>query len=92
MMKSKPQAREWNRRCGQALPAVTGTMANAQKGIAIYLAAKSARDRSNFADLLVLDGFNASMFPSPSALWDAFRIRPVRFVVTERRFPRAWTA
>ena len=70
-----------------ALPAVTGTMANAQKGISIYLAAKSPRDRSNFADSLVLDGFNASMFPTASGLWDAFRIRPVRFVVTERRFP-----
>ena len=62
-------------------------MANAQKGIAIYLAVKSPRDRSNFADLLVLDGFNTSMFPTEGALWESFRIRPVRFVVMERRFP-----
>ena len=55
--------------------------------IRIYLAVKSARDRSNFADFLVLDGFNACAFSSAGALWDAFALRQVRFVVTERRFP-----
>jgi len=62
-------------------------MAEGPKNIRIYLAVKSARDRSNFADFLVLDGFNACMFPTAGGLWDAFHIHPVRFVITERRFP-----
>jgi DNA-binding response OmpR family regulator len=62
-------------------------MADAHKSTHIYLAIKSARDRSNFADVLVLDGFNASMFPTAGGLWDTFRLRPVRFVISERRFP-----
>ena len=62
-------------------------MAQGQANIRIYLAVKSARDRSNFADALVMDGFNACMFQTAGGLWDAFHIRPVRFVITERRFP-----
>ena len=62
-------------------------MAEGLKDIRVYLAVKSARDRSNFADFLVLDGFNACMFATAGGLWDAFRLHPVRFVVTERRFP-----
>ena len=37
--------------------------------------------------LLVLDGFDISAFPSAEALWEVFQARPTRMVLTERSFP-----
>ena len=52
----------------------------------IYLATRKREDASHIEDTLVLDGFNVSTFPSASALWDAFRQKPARFIITDRRF------
>lgn len=52
----------------------------------IYLATQKDADRSHLEDQLVLDGANVSCFASPSKLWERFQVRPVRFVVTDRRF------
>jgi len=52
----------------------------------IYLATRNDVDRSHLENQLVLDGANISCFVSASKLWERFQIRPVRFVVTDRRF------
>ena len=52
----------------------------------IYLAIRKSDDRSHIEDQLVLDGANVSCFASASDLWQHFQARPVRFVITDRRF------
>lgn len=62
-------------------------MTNPGKDVLVYLAIRHKKDRSRFEDVLVLDGFNVSSFPSAAALWKAFQQRPARIVITDRRFP-----
>jgi DNA-binding response OmpR family regulator len=57
-----------------------------QKQIRIYLAAKRPDDRSHWADLMILDGFNVTAFANAGDLWNTFQLRPARIVMTERRF------
>jgi DNA-binding response OmpR family regulator len=52
----------------------------------IYLAIQKDSDRSHLEDQLILDGANVSSFASAKDLWQHFQVRPVRFVVTDRRF------
>ncbi|HEY5346384.1 MAG TPA: response regulator [Verrucomicrobiae bacterium] len=52
----------------------------------IYLAVHNDADRSHLEDQLVLDGANVSSYASASELWQHFQVRPVRFIVTDRRF------
>jgi DNA-binding response OmpR family regulator len=52
----------------------------------IYLAIRKADERSHIEDQLVLDGVDVSCFASASDLWHHFQTRPVRFVITDRRF------
>jgi DNA-binding response OmpR family regulator len=54
--------------------------------INIYIAIREADDRSHIEDQLVLDGVNVSCFTCAHDLWERFRTRPVRFVITDRRF------
>ena len=56
------------------------------KSTDIYLAIQKDSDRSHIEDQLVLDGACVSCFASASDLWKHFQVRPVRFVVTDRRF------
>ena len=52
----------------------------------VYLAIRNTDDRSHIEDQLVLDGVNVSCFASVQDLWNHFQTRPVRFVITDRRF------
>lgn len=52
----------------------------------IYLAIRSADERSHIEDQLVLDGAAVSTFASAQALWKYFQAKPVRFVISDRRF------
>lgn len=52
----------------------------------IYLAIQKDAHRSHIEDQLVLDGTSVSCFASASELWQHFQVRPVRFVITDRRF------
>ena len=52
----------------------------------IYLAIRNPDERSHIEDQLVLDGVNVSCFASVQDLWEHFQTRPVRFVITDRRF------
>jgi DNA-binding response OmpR family regulator len=52
----------------------------------IYLAIQIESDRSHIEDQLVLDGADVSCFASAHELWQHFQVRPVRFVITDRRF------
>ncbi len=63
--------------------------APAKRGI--YLAVRNKDERSRLEDTLVLDRFDVSVFPSATALWESFSIRPTRFVITERQFPDGFT-
>lgn len=57
----------------------------------IYVALRDPGQRSEIEDSLVLDGFDVSAFPTAKALWEVFRERPTRFVITDRRFPDGFT-
>jgi len=61
-------------------------MPDLKNSVAIYLAIKSEKDRSPMEDALVLDGFDVSTFRSAGELWEAFRRKPARLVISERRF------
>ena len=52
----------------------------------IYLAIRDGDERSHMEDQLVLDGVDVSCFASAKELWENFQTRPVRFVITDRRF------
>jgi PleD family two-component response regulator len=52
----------------------------------IYLAIRKDEERSHIEDQLVLDGAGVSSFASAKELWTHFHTRPVRFVITHRRF------
>ncbi len=52
----------------------------------IYLAIRNDDKRSQIEDHLVLDGVNVSCFVSAQELWKHCKTRPVRFVITNRRF------
>lgn len=54
--------------------------------IGLYLAIKKPDDRSSMEDALVLDGIDVSSFQSAEDLWSAFQERPVRMVITDRKF------
>jgi len=54
--------------------------------VRIYIAIRRPEDRSHIEDELVLDGSSVSCFASANELWDHFRRRPCRFVITDRRF------
>jgi PleD family two-component response regulator len=54
--------------------------------INIYLAIRKDDERSHIEDQLVLDGADVSSFASAKELWKHFQTRPVRFVITDRRF------
>lgn len=61
-------------------------MSNLRKDILIYAAIQSNSDRSRLEDMLVLDGLDISTFVSPNDLWDHFRPRQPRIVITDRKF------
>ena len=52
----------------------------------IYLAIQKDSDRSHIEEQLILEGAGVSSYASASDLWQHFQVRPVRFVVTDRRF------
>lgn len=52
----------------------------------IHLAIRKDGERSHIEDQLVLDGADVSSFASAEELWQHFQTRPVRFVITDRRF------
>jgi DNA-binding response OmpR family regulator len=52
----------------------------------IYLAIQKDDERSHIEDQLVLDGVDVSCFASAQDLWKHFQTRPIRFVITDRRF------
>jgi putative two-component system response regulator len=55
--------------------------------VKIYAAIREPEDRSKIENLLVMDGYRVSVFASASDLWDIFRIRPARIIISDRRFP-----
>lgn len=61
-------------------------MAKPNNETRVYLAIKNAAERSRVEDVLVLDGFDVSTFRSAEDLWGAFRGKPARIVISERRF------
>lgn len=54
--------------------------------IHIYIAIRDQNERSQIEDKLVLDGANVSAFKNAQELWACFPERPVRFIITDRRF------
>ena len=52
-----------------------------------YLAIRNREELSHIEDNLVLDHVDVSCFPTAQALWERFRQRPARFIITDRRFP-----
>lgn len=54
--------------------------------LSLYIAIRKSEDRSRMENLLVLDGFNVSVFASAAALWEVFQRKPARFIITDRRF------
>ncbi|HVY70080.1 MAG TPA: response regulator [Verrucomicrobiae bacterium] len=58
-----------------------------QENISIYMAIRLSEERSHLEDSLVMDHYNVSTFGTAFDLWTRFQIRPVRFVITDRRFP-----
>jgi len=52
----------------------------------IYAAIREPCDRAKIENLLVMDGFQVSVFASASDLWEIFRIKPARIVIADRRF------
>ena len=54
--------------------------------LSLYIAIRKREDRLRMEDLLVLDGFDVSVFANAAALWEAFQRKPARFVITDRRF------
>lgn len=66
-------------------------MSNPNPNVRIYLAIRKQEDCSHMVDTLVLDGFNVASFPSAELLWDTFKIRPARIVISDRRFGEGWS-
>ncbi|HEY5043679.1 MAG TPA: response regulator [Verrucomicrobiae bacterium] len=54
--------------------------------VQIYLAVRNQDERSHMEDHLVLDGANVSAFKNAQELWACFQTRPVRFIITDRKF------
>jgi len=54
--------------------------------VQLYLALSDNQERSRIEDLLVLAGFDASTFSSPSSLWEHFQTRPTRLVIVDHTF------
>ncbi|HTX21193.1 MAG TPA: response regulator [Candidatus Aquilonibacter sp.] len=54
--------------------------------IHIYIAIRNENERSQMEDQLVLDGANVSSFKSAQELWKCFQERPVRFIISDRKF------
>ena len=54
--------------------------------LSLYIAIRKREDRLRMEDLLVLDGFDVSVFANAAAWWEAFQRKPARFVITDRRF------
>jgi putative two-component system response regulator len=52
----------------------------------IYAAIREPFDRAKMESLLVVDGFQVSVFASATDLWEIFRIKPARIVIADRRF------
>lgn len=55
--------------------------------VKIYAAIREPGDRSKIGNLLIMDGFQVSIFASAADLWEIFRIKPARIVISDRRFP-----
>ena len=55
--------------------------------VKIYAAIREPSDRSKIENLLVLDGFEVSVFAAADDLWDVFKNRPARVVISDRQFP-----
>ncbi len=55
--------------------------------VKIYAAIREPSDRSKIEDLLVRDGFEVSVFAAADDLWEIFKMRPARIVISDRRFP-----
>lgn len=62
-------------------------MASIEK-TSIYAAIMDPQECSRIEDQLVLDGVDVSCFGSARELWEHYEQRPVRFVITDRRFDR----
>ncbi len=54
--------------------------------IKIYIAIRNQDERSQIEDHLVLDGAGVCAFKNARELWECFQQRPVRFIITDRRF------
>jgi DNA-binding response OmpR family regulator len=52
----------------------------------MYIAVRNQDYRSQIDNTMALDGINTSSFSTAQELWAAFLQKPVRFVITERRF------
>ena len=61
-------------------------MSNLNKNVLVYVAIRRPMDRSRMVDTLVLDGFDVSAFADAESLWQSFRQRQARIVITDRRF------
>ena len=59
------------------------TNANVQ----IYAALRDPMDRAKIENLLVMDGFAVSVFAAADDLWEIFKARPARIIISDRRFP-----
>ena len=55
--------------------------------VKIYAAIREPQDRAKIENLLVMDGFEVSVFAAAGDLWDIFKVRPARIVISDRRFP-----
>jgi DNA-binding response OmpR family regulator len=52
----------------------------------IYAAMREPDERAKLENLLVLDGFEVSVFALASDLWEIYRVKPARIVISDRRF------
>jgi DNA-binding response OmpR family regulator len=61
-------------------------MSNHLPDVPIYLAIRRPDECSHMQDTLVLDGFHVVAFPTAELLWETFRQRQARIVISDRRF------
>ena len=52
----------------------------------VFIAIQNQDERSQIEDQLVVDRAGASTFKTAEELWKRFQERPVRFVITDRKF------
>jgi len=62
-------------------------MTGAHKDLSIYVAMRRRDEQESTKEMLTIDGWDVHCFDTAEQLWERFQVRPVRMVITDRRFP-----